>query len=138
MKEKERFSYPAVFTYEDGQEIAVTFPDLNVSTSGEDHIEALRSARELLGCALYGLEEDGETIPTPTPLVDVKLADNERAVLVDVYMPPVRRIYANRSVTRTVTIPAWLDAAATEHNVDLSQVLQDTLRKQLRGHEDSL
>ena len=115
MKEKERYSYPAVFTYEDGQEIAVTFPDLNVSTSGEDHIEALRSARELLGCALCGLEEDGENIPTPTPLVDVKLADNERAVLVDVYMPPVRRIYANRS-----------------------QILQDALRKQLRGHEDSL
>ena len=115
MKEKERYSYPAVFTSADGPGIAVTFPDLNVSTSGEDHIEALRSARELLGCALCGLEEDGENIPTPTPLADVKLADNERAVLVDVYMPPVGRIYANRS-----------------------QILQDALRKQLRGHEDSL
>ncbi len=138
VKRAERYCYPAVFTYEDGQEIAVTFPDLNVSTSGEDSISALRSARELLGCALCGLEEDGENIPAPTPLTDVKLTDNERAVLVDVYMPAVRLIHANRNVTRTVTIPAWLNAAAMEHNINFSQVLQNALRKQLRGHDDSL
>ena len=131
MKQVERYFYPAVFTYEDGQEIAVTFPDLDAATSGENDTDALLSARELLGCVLCGLEEDGEEIPTPTPLADMKLADNERAVLVDVYMPSVRLARVNRSVNRTVTLPAWLNAAALERNVNFSQVLQDALRAQL-------
>ena len=52
MKKVERYFYPAVFTYEPGQEIAVTFPDLDVATSGENEDDALISARELLGCVL--------------------------------------------------------------------------------------
>ncbi len=131
MKQVERYFYPAVFTYEDGREIAVTFPDLDVATSGENDTDALLSARELLGCVLCGLEEDGEAIPAPTPLAAVKLAGNERAVLVDVYMPSVRLARVNRSVNRTVTLPAWLNAAALERNVNFSQVLQDALRTQL-------
>ena len=71
MKKVERYFYPAVFTYEPGQEIAVTFPDLDVATSGENEDDALISARELLGCVLYGLEEDKEDIPAPTPLSNI-------------------------------------------------------------------
>lgn len=87
MKKIERYFYPAVFSYEEGQEIAVTFPDLNVVTSGENDGDALLSARELLGCVMLGLEQDGEAIPKPTPLSTVKLEANERVVLVDAYMP---------------------------------------------------
>lgn len=131
MKKPERYFYPAVFTYEDGQEIAVTFPDLDVATSGENDDDALLSARELLGCALYGLEEDGEDIPQASSLQSVPLEANERAVLIDVYMPTIRMANINRSVSRTVTLPAWLNAAALERNVNFSQVLQDALRAQL-------
>lgn len=90
MKKTERYIYPAVFTYEAGQEIAVVFPDLDVATSGVDDNDALLSARELLGCALYGMEEDNEEIPVPTQLSDIVTAENERAMLIDVYMPPIR------------------------------------------------
>ena len=131
MKKAERYMFPAVFTYEDGQEIAVVFPDLDVATSGTDDNDALLSARELLGCARYGMEEDGEEIPTPTPLSNVNTAKNERAVLVDVYMPSVRMAKVNRSVNRTVTLPAWLNAAALERNINFSQVLQDALKSQM-------
>ncbi len=34
MKQVERYFYPAVFSYAPDQEIAVTFPDLDVATSG--------------------------------------------------------------------------------------------------------
>ncbi len=131
MKRVERYIYPAVFTYVPNQEIAVDFPDLGVATSGTDEDDALLSARELLGCVLYGLEEDGESIPAPTPLSEMKVKENERAVLVDVYMPSIRMAQVNRSVNRTVTLPAWLNAAALEHNVNFSQVLQDALKAQL-------
>ena len=36
MKKADWYYYPAVLTYEDGQEIAVEFPDLDVATSGAD------------------------------------------------------------------------------------------------------
>lgn len=131
MKPVERYFYPAVFTYTPGQEIAVVFPDLDVATSGVDDQDALMSARELLGVVMNGLEEDKEPIPAPTPLSEVSVKEHERAVLVDVFMPSVRMAQANRSVNRTVTLPAWLNAAALECNVNFSQVLQDALKAQL-------
>lgn len=131
MKKEERYFYPAIFTYEPGQEIAVVFPDLDVATSGKTDEEALLAARELLGCAIAGLEEDGEALPTPTPLAAVALDKNDRAVLVDVFMPSVRLARVNRSINRTVTLPAWLNAAAQERNINFSQVLQDALKAQM-------
>ena len=131
MKKTERYFYPAVFTYEPEQEIAVVFPDLNCATSGINDDDAFLSARELLGCVLNGLEEDNEEIPSPTSLSQIKLQDNEKAVLVDVYMPSIRMAQINRSVSRTVTLPAWLNALALEHNINFSQVLKDALKTQL-------
>lgn len=131
MKKTERYFYPAVFIYEPGKGIAVDFPDLKCATSGTNDDDALLSARELLGCVLNGLEEDGEDIPAPTPLSEIKTKENERAVLIDVYMPSVRLANVNRAVSRTVTLPAWLNAAALERNINFSQVLQEALKAQL-------
>lgn len=131
MKKPERYIYPAVFTYEPGQEIAVVFPDLDAATSGTSDSDALFSARELLGCVMYGLEEDGEPIPAPTPLAGLSPRENERVTLIDVYMPSVRTAQTNRSVNRTVSLPAWLNSAALERNINFSQVLQDALKTQL-------
>ena len=130
-KMKDRYVYPAIFTYEEGQEIAVTFPDLNAATNGETEEDALLSARELLGIVLSGLEEDGEEIPDPTPLHEVDCDSGEKVILVDVYMPSVRQANINKSVSRTVTLPAWLNAAALEHNINFSQTLQDALKNML-------
>ena len=80
---------------------------------------------------MNGLEEDGEPIPEPTPLEKVETKPNERAVLVDVYMPSVRQAHINRAVNRTVTLPAWLNAAALERNINFSQVLQEALKAQM-------
>ena len=87
MKKNDSCSYPAAFTYESGCEIAVTFPDLEVATSGVNEDDALLSARELLDCVLFGLEEDGEDIPQPTSLIDFSLEPNEQVVLIDTFIP---------------------------------------------------
>ena len=131
MKKTDRYIYPAVFTYESGREIAVTFPDLDAATSGVDDSDALFSARELLGITILGLEEDGEPIPTPTPLSKVATEDNERVSLIDVYMPSIRLAAKNKAVNRTVTLPAWLNAKAIEHNINFSQLLQEAIKDQL-------
>lgn len=132
MKNKaDRYFYPAVFTYEPDCEIAVTFPDLGVATSGVDERDALMSARELLGVAIFGMEQDGDELPAPTHVNEVEVEGNERAVLVDVYMPSIRMANVNKSVTRTVTLPAWLNALAMENGENFSQVLQEGLRQRL-------
>lgn len=131
MKKPERYFYPAIFTYEPGQEIAIVFPDLDCATSGNNDDDAFLMARELLGCVLYGLEEDNEEIPTPTPLSQITTKENERVLLIDVYMPSIRLAQVNKSINRTVTLPAWLNAAALERGINFSQVLQDALKSQL-------
>lgn len=131
MRKVDRYFYPAVFTYEEEQEIAVFFPDLDVATSGENEDDALLSARELLGVVLSGLEEDGDVIPKASSLRDVVVEENEKVVLIDVFMPSYRMANVNRSVNRTVTLPAWLNAAALEVNLNFSQVLQEALKEKL-------
>lgn len=132
MKNKlpERYVYPAVFTdYGPGKEIAVEFPDLGVATSGTDDADALRSARELLGVTMLGLEEDGECIPSPSKLSKLCLSKGETTALIDVFMPSLRLAHETRAVNRTVTLPAWLNAAALERGVNFSQVLQKALKE---------
>ena len=130
MKKQDRYFYPAIFTYEENQEIAITFPDFDVATSGEND-DALLSARECLGITIYGLEEDNESIPEPSALSSIEVNKNERAVLIDVFMPSIRMANVNKSINRTVTLPAWLNSAALENNLNFSQVLQDALKERL-------
>lgn len=131
MKEK-RYIYPAVLTYYgDNKEIAVLFPDFDVATSGIDEADALYSARECLGITIAGYEEDGIELPKASSLESVSTNDNEKVLLIDVFMPPYRLDNQNKSVNRTVTLPAWLNAKALENNINFSQVLQEALKEQL-------
>lgn len=134
-KKPDTYVYPAVCAYDDNGAISVVFPDLGVATDGDDEAQALFMARDLLGLVLFGLEEDGEPIPAPSPLSALSLAPGEYAMLVDVYMPAVRMAQVNRSVKRTVTLPAWLNALALEKGINFSQVLQAALKQQLDIHE---
>lgn len=135
MKRPDRYLYPAVFTYEDGQEIAVTFPDLpGCVTCGKDDAEALAMAQDALGGHLWCMEDDNDVIPAPTPLRAVKTQSNEVVVPVGVYMPVIRLAQVNKAVSRTVTIPAWLNAAAIEKGVNFSQTLQVALMNVLNLH----
>ncbi len=132
MKRPDKYCYPAIFCYVEGEDISVTFPDLpGCVTCGADEKEALEMAKEALGGHLWCLEEDGDEIPQESSLWDISCKENERVVLISVYMPSIRLAQVNRSVNRTVTLPAWLNAAAVERNINFSQLLQDALKKTL-------
>lgn len=76
--------YPAVFGYDPSEnEISVVFPDLGCATSGKNDADALASARELLDCVLSGMKEDGEKIPKPSKLADIKTNETEKIVLIN-------------------------------------------------------
>lgn len=132
MKFPNYYCYPAVLTYKERYEIAVTFPDLpGCTTSGQTEEDALRMAQEALGGHLWCIEEDGDPIPEPTSLKDILLEGNETVTLVSVYMPAVRLAETNKSVNRTVTLPAWLNDAAMARGINFSQLLQESTKKML-------
>lgn len=125
------YAYPAFFYYDDDG-ISIEFPDLPgclpCASSSE---EAFRNAKEALGLHLYGMEQDGDVIPSPTPVKDLCPDDGGVITMVDVFMPSVRDRINNRVVKKTLTIPAWLNREAEAAHVNFSQVLQDGLKTYL-------
>lgn len=137
MKRKDYYVYPAVLSYEEGQEIAVTFSDLvGCATSGETEAAAIACAKEALSLHLYGMEQDNEEPPTPSSIAEIQkdLEPGECIVMIEVFMPSIRMSQANKSVNRTVTLPAWLNNRALECGINFSAVLQDALKQQLNMH----
>ena len=99
MKKLDKYVYPAIFTYEDGYDIAVTFPDIPGCTScGATESEALTMGREALALHLWSMEKDDDDIPPSTPLHDIRFNENETVVLIDVFMPAIRLSQENRAV----------------------------------------
>ena len=136
MQKQERYLYPAVLTYEEGYEIAVTFPDLpGCATSGETEADAVAAGREALGLHLFGMEEDGDELPTPSQAKDIKLEDGEVIAMIDVFMPSIRLNQKNKAVNRTVTLPAWLNAKAVECGINFSQLLQDAIKREISSSQ---
>ena len=128
---KDKYVYPALFSYdEDG--ISIEFPDLPGCFSCADtDEEALYMAEDVLGLWMVELEEDNEEIPSPTNLKDIEVEDNQKTVLVSVWMPTVRKAINNKSIKKTLTIPQWLDIMAREKDINFSYILQEGLEKEL-------
>ena len=128
---KNYYAFPAFFYFdEDG--ISIEFPDLpGCLPCAQTQEEAFRNAKEALGLHLYGMERDHDPIPEPTQVNRLSPDDGGVVVMVEVFMPAVRERMNNKSVNRTVTLPAWLNAAAQERNINFSQVLQDALKSQI-------
>lgn len=126
---KNEYSFVALFEYAvDG--INISFPDLPgcfSSAQKNDTEEALKNAKEALGLHLFGMENDGEQIPKPSYVFDFKLSQRQVPVLVNVFMPTIRASVKTSFVRKTVSLPAWLAAAADEKNVNCSKVFQDAL-----------
>lgn len=129
--------YPACFfKEEDGY--SVVFPDLNwLATCGKNEKEAFNMAIDCLAGYIYSMKRDGENIPDASSVNEISLkkvakqldADMEGAFinLVSVDVDEYAKMHFERSVRKTLTIPAWLDTAAKERNINFSQVLQEAL-----------
>lgn len=126
---KKRYAYIAIFSYDDDG-ISIEFPDLPGCYPCTDSLDteiALKNAKEALGLHLFGMEQDDEEIPEPTSIKDIVLKDNQVPVLVDVFMPPVREQIRSQFVKKTLSLPAWLSAAAEADGVNCSKLFQNAL-----------
>lgn len=125
------YEFPAFFTYdEDG--ISIEFPDLpGCLPCAQTTEEAFRNAKEALGLHLFGMEQDGDTIPKPTSVKDLRPQAGAAVAMVEVFMPSVRDRINNKVVKKTLTLPAWLNREAEGANVNFSLVLQEGLKRYL-------
>ncbi len=130
---KDRYSYVAVFSYDDDG-ICIDFPDLPgcCPCADKDNTDmALKNAKEALGLHIWGMEQDGEDLPVPTSITTLHLDKNQVPVLVDVFMPPIRERINSKFVKKTLSLPAWLAAKADEDGVNCSKIFQNALMEYL-------
>ena len=140
MNRPEKYRYPAALGYDElTKKYYVLWPDLpGCTTTGETEDEALENAREAMSLHLWGLEEDGDKIPAPTPLQKINLEEFTKegnkvvAVLIEIWMPSFRERMATKAVNRTVTLPGWLDNQAKRASLNYSQILQDGIMERLK------
>ena len=126
----EKISYLAVFEKSDNG-YSVYFPDIPGCTSwGDNLLQAQIMAREALELHLYGMEEDGEKIPTPSSNIE-KLSDEDIVALITAYPELFRDRYENRKVRMNVTISSKLKSLAQKENINCSQVLEVALKDML-------
>lgn len=134
-------AYPACFIKEETG-YSVIFPDLDhLATCGRTLDEALSMAVDCLAGYLYGLQKAGEPAPAASPIEQVNVnevaedlevsAEEAFVNMVTVDVAEYAKEHFEKSVRKTLTIPAWLNKAALERNINFSQVLQDALKAQL-------
>ena len=130
-------TYPAVFFKEENG-YSVIFPDLDyLATCGESLDEAISKAIDCLAGYIYWLMQDEDSIPAPSSLDSVNMVAIAQELdfeyqscfvnLISVDVAEYAKIHFEKSVKKTLTIPAWLNKAALQQNINFSQVLQEAL-----------
>ncbi|MCL2078852.1 MAG: type II toxin-antitoxin system HicB family antitoxin [Oscillospiraceae bacterium] len=128
---RDTYVYPAILIYTD-KGISIEFPDLpGCLPCADTSEEAAKNAREAMGLHLWSMEQDGDVIPAPTSINELKYSSGEILLLVEVFMPPIRDRLNNKFVKKTLSIPQWLNAQAEHSGVNFSQILQQGLKEYL-------
>ena len=138
--------YPACFFKEDNG-YSVIFPDLNyLATQGDTLEDAVAMAVDCLAGNLYTTKKDNEKFPKASKLSDInidRLSDELDITgtytdaftnMVSVDVKAYAKEHFDKSVRKTLTIPAWLNTAAQEEGINFSKTLQEALMSKLKAH----
>ena len=126
-----KYVFPAIIAKEsDGY--TVSFPDVeNCFTSGSTIFEALEQAEDALCLMLYDAEEDGAAIPNASSPESITAPDGAIVTLIHCDTLEYRKLYSNKAVKKTLTIPQWLNTLAERRDINFSAVLQNALKREL-------
>jgi hypothetical protein len=116
--------YPAIFTKEDDG-FWVNFIDFDgVYSDGDDLQEATLNASKALGLLL----EDMSEYPQPTTDVSkIKLEKNQFISFLSIDLNVYREKFSNKTIKKTLSLPAWLNTMALENNINFSETLKEAL-----------
>ena len=134
-------AYPACF-YKEESGYSVIFPDLDgLATCGSSLEQAFEMAVDCLAGYLFWLELDGEARPEPSEITEIdpkKIVEDLEFIyeiaftnMVTVDVEAYAKKHFEKAVKKTLTIPAWLNKAAMERDINFSQVLQEALKEKL-------
>lgn len=127
-----KYAYPAIFRGEEQGGYYIEFPDFDACfTQGEDVLDGLEMAEDVLCLTLYDMEQDGEKPPKASEPKDIKVDEQSFVTLVGCDTVDYERYYSNKSVKKTLSIPEWLDTLAKKEKVNFSGILQDALMERL-------
>jgi len=133
MNKPDKYKYPALLGFDEPTgRYYILFPDLpGCTTTGDTEEETLSNAKEAMSLHLFGMEDDGDEIPSPSSIVGLKGESDETAVIVEIWMPSFRERMETKAVNKTVTLPGWLDKVGKAANLNYSQILQDGIMERL-------
>ncbi len=128
-----KYAYPAIFTPEDGGGFSIDFPDLEgCHTCGDSLEDGIEMAEDALALVLYGYETNDREIPSPSSPSSFPLSGNEFVNYIACDTMEYRKMYNNRAVKKTLTIPEWLNESASAMGLNFSQVLQEALLQKIQ------
>jgi predicted RNase H-like HicB family nuclease len=129
-----KYAYPAIFTLEGDGSYSINFPDLEgCYTCGDSLEDGIEMAEDALALVLYGYEKDDREIPTPSVADAIALNGNEFVNYIACDTIAYRKMYNNKAVKKTLTIPEWLNEAAASMGLNFSQVLQEALIQKVQA-----
>ncbi len=113
--------------------IVVYIPDFEINTQGKDIAQAMEMARDAIGIMGIDMEDDGESLPAPTPVSEIRIdSDSDIVTLVDVDFQEYRRKNDMRAVKKNCTIPSWLNFEAEKAGINFSALLTAALKRELK------
>ncbi len=124
-------AYPVVLSK--GEKYTVVYiPDFEINTQGKDTVDAMKMARDAIGIIGIDMEDEGESLPEPTAVSDVKKdSAYDIVTLVDVDFEEYRRKNDLKAVKKNCTIPSWLNFEAEKAGVNFLAILTAALKKEL-------
>ena len=129
---KGEYVYQAVFTALEDGKYEVVFPDLEgCYTFGDDLHDAIEMAEDVLALTLYDYEAEKREIPEPSAQDAIGVKENEFVNFVAADTMEYRKKFNNIAVKKTLTIPEWMNEAATAAGLNFSQILQEAIAQKL-------
>ena len=127
-----KFYYPAILQKEaDGYSIWLY--DINGCVSqGDNFQEAIENINGAMGLFFEDFYDNNLDIPKATEPDKIKLEDNQTIAIVEFDWIAYQTKYNNKSVKKTLTIPAWLNTMAETQHINFSSVLQTALKETLK------
>lgn len=127
----DKLFYPAIFHKAEEGGFWISFPDIpECLTQGDDMQQAYEMAVDALSLSLTTMQRDKEEIPKASKPEEIEVKDGF-LVVVEFNLKEYRKKYSSRAVKKTLSIPEWLNEAATEAGVNFSQVLQEALMEKV-------
>ena len=127
-----KYAYPACFYQEEDGRYSVEMPDFPLATFGDDLADAIYMAADAAAGWILTSLKDGDPIPSPSDLNDIKPDDESGFVsLVCVDLEALKSNHEETPVKKTLTIPSWLNHAAERKNINFSSTLKDALIQKL-------